>query len=128
MMIPYRCPELPQKQKDALAYLVKAPLVYTHVALRNWASFSPLGVRQIVAPGSYHTYVTLDFPVSLGEYKFPSTPEEPIVLFMLRTPCSPGLPMQDQYRAGRVELMGTPFEKFEPNIPDHPPTILGPPP
>ena len=102
-MIPYLCPELPEKQKEALAYLVKSPLVYTHVALRNWTSFSKLGVRQIVAPGSYHTYVTLDFPVSVGEYKFPSKPEEPMVLFMLRTPCKPGLPMRDQYRAGRME-------------------------
>jgi len=125
MMIPYLCPELPQKQKDALAYLVKAPLVYTHVALRNWTSFSKLGIRQIVAPGSYHTYVTLDFPVSLGEYKFPSNPEEPMVLFMLRTPCSPGLPMRDQYRAGRVELMGTPFETFERKIRDQLGRMLG---
>ena len=37
-MIPYVCPELPEKQKEALAYLVKAPLVYTHVAIRNWTS------------------------------------------------------------------------------------------
>src|SRR5271167_1649654 len=55
-MIPYICPELPQKQKEALSYLVKTPLVYTHVALRNWTSFAKLGVHQIVAPGGYHTY------------------------------------------------------------------------
>jgi len=125
VMIPYMCPELPQKQKEALAYLVKAPLVYTHVALRNWTSFSQLSIRQIVAPGGYHTHTALDFPVSLGEYKFPSTPEEPMVLFMLRTPCSPGLPMRDQYRAGRVELLGTPFEKFERNIRDQLSRMLG---
>jgi spermidine dehydrogenase len=118
MMIPYICPELPENQKDALAYLVKTPLVYTHVALRNWTSFSKLGVRQIVAPGGYHTYIALDFPVSLGQYQFPSNPEEPMVLFLLRTPCKPGLPMRDQYRAGRVELMGTPFATFERNIRD----------
>jgi spermidine dehydrogenase len=118
MMIPYICPELPEKQKDALAYLVKTPLVYTHVALRNWTSFSNLGVRQIVAPAGYHTYIALDFPVSLGQYQFPSNPEEPMVLFLLRTPCKPGLPMREQYRAGRVELMGTPFATFERNIRD----------
>src|SRR5262249_30203434 len=56
-MIPYICPELPQPQKTALAYGVKAPLVYTHVAIRNWTAFQKLGVHQIVAPGSYHTYV-----------------------------------------------------------------------
>src|SRR5690348_8155266 len=116
MMIPYICPELPQKQKEALSYLVKTPLVYTHVALRNWTSFAKLGVRHIVAPGGYHTYTALDFPVSIGEYAFPSKPEEPMVLFMLRTPCKPGLRMREQFRAGRMELMDTPFSTFERNI------------
>ena len=109
VMIPYICPELPEAQKESLAYMVKAPLVYTHVALRNWTSFSNLGIHQIVAPGGYHNYIALDFPVSLGKYEFPWKPEEPAVLFMLRTPCKPGLPVRDQNRAGRYELMQTPL-------------------
>ena len=104
---------------------MKTPLVYTHVALRHWTSFAKLGVHQIVAPGGYHTYVALDFPVSLGQYAFPSKPDEPMVLFMLRTPCSPGLPMRDQFRAGRGELLSTPFEKFERNIRDQLARMLG---
>jgi spermidine dehydrogenase len=124
-MIPYICPTLPQKQKEALSYLVKTPLVYTHVALRNWTSFAKLSVRHIVAPGGYHTYTALDFPVSIGEYAFPSKPEEPMVLFMLRTPCKPGLPMRDQFRMGRIELMDTPFSKFERNIRDQLGRMLG---
>jgi spermidine dehydrogenase len=125
VMIPYICPELPQKQKDALAYLVKAPLVYTHVAVRNWTSFAKLNVHHIVAPGSYHTYTALDFPVSLGKYRFPSNREEPIVLFMLRTPCKPGLPQRDQNRAGRYELLQTPFSQFERKIRDQLARMLG---
>ncbi|MGH9497981.1 MAG: NAD(P)-binding protein [Terriglobales bacterium] len=125
MMIPYLCPELPEKQKDALHQLVKSPLVYTHVAIRNWQTFQQLGIQQIVAPGSYHTYTALDFPVSLGEYRFPSKPDEPMVLFMLRTPCSPGLPPRDQSRAGRAELMETPFSAFERNIRDQLARMLG---
>ena len=124
-MIPYICPELPEKQKEALSYLVKAPLVYTHVALRNWTSFAKLNVHQIVAPGGYHTYNALDFPVSLGQYQFPHNPEDPMVLFMLRTPCKPGLPQRDQNRAGRAELMQTPFSKFERNIRDQLSRMLG---
>jgi spermidine dehydrogenase len=124
-MIPYICPELPDKQKEALSYLVKAPLVYTHVALRNWTSFAKLNVHHIVAPGGYHTYTALDFPVSLGQYQFPRNPEEPMVLFMLRTPCKPGLPPRDQHRAGRAELMQTPFSKFERNIRDQLGRMLG---
>jgi len=125
VMIPYICPDLPEKQREALSYLVKTPLVYTHVALRNWTSFSKLGVHQIVAPGGYHTYIALDFPVSLGQYQFPSNPEEPMVLFLLRTPCRRGLPMRDQYRAGRVELLATPFATFERNIRDQLARMLG---
>jgi len=124
-MIPYLCPELPEKQKEALSYLVKAPLVYTHVALRNWTSFAKLNVRHIVAPGGFHTYTALDFPVSIGQYRFPSKPEEPAVLFMLRTPCKPGLPPRDQNRAGRAELLQTPFSKFERNIRDQLGRMLG---
>ncbi len=124
-MIPYICPTLPQKQKEALSYLVKTPLVYTHVALRNWSPFAKLGVRHIVAPGGYHTYTALDFPVSIGGYAFPSKPEEPMVLFMLRTPCKPGLPMREQFRMGRMELMDTPFSKFERNVRDQLGRMLG---
>jgi spermidine dehydrogenase len=125
VMIPYICPELPDAQKAALSYLVKAPLVYTHVAIRNWTSFSRLGVHQIVSPGSYHTYTALDFPVTIGTYEFPSKPDEPAVLFMLRTPCKPGLPVRDQNRAGRFELLQTPFPTFERNIRDQLGRMLG---
>jgi spermidine dehydrogenase len=125
VMIPYICPELPDSQKEALSYLVKAPLVYTHVAIRNWTAFSKLGFHQIVSPGAYHTYTALDFPVSLGSYEFSRKPEEPAVLFMLRTPCKPGLPVRDQNRAGRAELLQTPYAKFERNIRDQLGRMLG---
>ncbi len=124
-MIPYLCPELPEKQKEALSYLVKAPLVYTHVAISNWTSFHKLGIHQIVSPGSYHCFTMLDFPVSLGDYHFASKPEDPIVLFMLRTPCKRGLPSSDQHRAGRAELMRTPFATFERNIREQLGSMLG---
>ncbi len=125
-MVPYLCPELPQVQRDALAEAVKAPLVYTHVAIRNWEIFAKLKTWQVCCPGSYHVYVALDFPVSIGEYKFPSKPSEPMVLFMLRTPCKPGLSQKDQYRAGRMELFTTPYETFERNIREQLARMFGP--
>jgi spermidine dehydrogenase len=124
-MIPYICPDVPAEQAKALAYLVKAPLVYTHVALKNWEPFAKLNVHHIVAPAGFHTYTALDFPVSLGAYKFPSTPKEPAALFMLRTPCKPGLPQREQNRAGRRELFETPFSTFEKNIRDQLNRMLG---
>jgi spermidine dehydrogenase len=124
-MIPYICPDVPARQSKALSSLVKMPLVYTHVALRNWEPFAKLNVHHIVAPGSYHTYTALDFPVSLGAYRFPASPKEPAVLFMLRTPCKPGLEQREQNRAGRRELLDTPFATFEKNIRDQLNRMLG---
>ncbi len=125
-MVPYLCPELPTPQKEALAYGVRTPLLYSHVAIRNWVSFQKLGVFQIAAPGSYHPYAAIDFPVSIGEYKYPSRPEEPMVVFMVRTPCQPGLSQREQHRVGRVELYDTPFETFERKIRDQLARMLGP--
>jgi spermidine dehydrogenase len=125
-IIPYLCPELPEKQQEALHYGVKEPFLYTHVAIRNWTVFHKLGIRQIVSPGSYHCFTMLDFPVSLGTYQFSSKPEEPMVLFMLRTPCQPGLPRREQYRMGRYELLGTEFATFERNIRDQLNRMLAP--
>jgi spermidine dehydrogenase len=118
MVIPYLCPEMSEKQKEALHYCVKLPLVYTNVQIRNWESFQKLGVSSIYAPGGFFNGASLDFPVSMGEYHFPSSPPEPCLLHLLRTPCKPGLPAKDQYRAGRYELMTTPFDVFERNIRD----------
>lgn len=116
MVIPYMCPEMPQKQKEALAYGVKVPLVYTNVMIRNWQSFKRLGMSNASCPGCYFDSVTLDFPVSMGDYHFPSNPDDPCLLHLERVPCKPGLPARDQQIAGRQELLTTTFETFERNI------------
>jgi spermidine dehydrogenase len=41
-------------------------------------------------------------------------------------PCKKGLPVRDQQRAGRTELMTTPFETFEWNVRDQLGRILSP--
>ncbi|HEU4648742.1 MAG TPA: FAD/NAD(P)-binding protein [Gemmatimonadales bacterium] len=124
-VIPYLCPELPAAQKEALAYGVKVPLVYTNVALRNWTAFKRLGISSVFAPGSYFTSLTLDFPVSMGRYHFARSPEDPIVVHVLRTPCKPGLPARQQHRAGRAELLATSFETFERELRSEFARILG---
>ena len=125
MMIPYLCPDLPEKQKEALHYGVKVPLVYTSVAIRNWEAFEKLGVHNIACPGMYHHEMNLDLPVDIGGYESPKTPDQPILVRMERTPCLPGLPERDQHRAGRGDLLSTPFETFERNIRDQFARVLG---
>lgn len=118
MVIPYLVPELPEKQKQALHYLVKVPLVYTSVGIRNWTSFQKLGIRSVRAPGAYWMDISLNWPVNIGEYKSAKTPAEPMLLFLSRTPCKPGLEPRQQQIAGRYELLSTSFEIFERAIRD----------
>ncbi len=126
MMIPYLCPELPAAQKDALHSLVKTPLVYTSVAIRNWRAFMALGVYDVYAPGSYHSSIRLNETVDIGGYLSVRSPDDPILLHMVRTPCKPGLDEREQHRVGRAELMSTSFEIFERNIRDQLARTLGP--
>jgi spermidine dehydrogenase len=118
MIIPYLCPEMSAPQKEALAYAVKMPLVYTNVQIKNWTAFRKLGISAIYAPGAYFSNITLDFPVSMGDYHYPKSPDESCLLHLLRVPCRPGLPCKDQYRAGRGQLVTTTFETFERNVRD----------
>jgi spermidine dehydrogenase len=125
MVIPYLCPDLPAEQKDALHYGVKVPLVYSVVGLRNWAAFHKLGLRGVSCPGMYHTSMNLDQAANIGDYKPPESPDEPILVHMLRTPCQPGLSAREQQLAGHYELLATPFETFERNIRDQLVRVLG---
>jgi spermidine dehydrogenase len=118
MMIPYIVPELPEAQKAALHQLVKTPLVYASVAIRNSHAFHKLGIQGVSAPGGYFISARLNFPVDIGGYKTTRSPDDPALVFMVRTPCQPGLSEEDQYRSGRMQLLQTSFEDFERAIRD----------
>jgi spermidine dehydrogenase len=124
--IPYLCPEIPDHQKEALSYGERVPLIYTNVLIRNWQAFQKLGVQRIAFPTGYFSSAEMDFPVSLGDYHFTSSPEEPCVLHLLRTPCRHGVAAKEQYRAGRRDMLTTPFSTYERNIRDQLARALGP--
>ncbi len=128
MMIPHIMPELPDAQKQALALGVKLPLVYINVAVRNWHAFRSLGVNEIYSPHGYFSNIKLDYPVSLGGYRCPRDPGEPILLHMEHMPLTPnqGLSNAEQFRLGRLVLLNTPFEEFENRITDQLDRMLGP--
>jgi spermidine dehydrogenase len=117
-IIPFLCPQLPQTQRQALSRQVKAPILYTNVALRNWRAFKKLGVGAVTTPGGYHTVAMLDFPVSLGGYEYSAGPDEPVILHMERFVHrnNEGLNVAEQRRLGSHELFSTSFETIERNV------------
>jgi spermidine dehydrogenase len=113
-VIPYICPELPEKQKRALDFQEKAPLVYINVLLRNWQAFKSLGMNSLYSPQAFCNALWLDFPVSVGGYRFSREPDRPIVLHAVHVP-SPGgegLSMREQFRHGRRRLQGMGLEDY----------------
>jgi spermidine dehydrogenase len=126
MIIPYLCPELPDRQKEALHYASKIPLIYASVALRNWQAFKALGIAQVYAPGSYFTSLALNEVVDIGGYKSARSPAEPVLVHLVRVPVAPGFPEREQHRIGRRDILATDFETFERNIRDQLDRVLGP--
>jgi spermidine dehydrogenase len=74
----------------------------------------------------YHTSMNLEAPTNIGDYRPALSPDQPVLVRMLRTPCKPGLPAREQQRIGHADLLGTPFSTFERNIRDQMSRILGP--
>src|SRR5262245_22688200 len=102
MMIPHLMEALPAEQSAALAQNVKTPIVYTNVVVHNWRAWAALKISSISAPMSFHSGVSLDFPVSLGGYRHPRDSSEPICLHLLHVAGAPnrGLTAREQFRAG----------------------------
>jgi spermidine dehydrogenase len=112
-VIPHICPELPADQQAALDYAGKIPIIYVNVVIRSWRALVTQKVHSAVSPGSFFSLVTLDFPVSLGDYAFPTSPDEPIVLRLEHTPHHPEARGALQFNAGRREMLSTSFETYE---------------
>ncbi|MFN8059019.1 MAG: NAD(P)-binding protein [Vicinamibacterales bacterium] len=112
-VVPHLAPGLPPAQREALGAGVKTPLVYTNVLLRNWTALQKAGVSHVYGPSTYYALGFLDFPVTMGGHRPSRSPEEPILLHLVRVPCRPGLSRRDQHRAGRADLLATTFEEFE---------------
>lgn len=121
MMIPFIMPELPAPQKAALRDAVKAPLIYTKVALDNWRAFDALKTRSIHAPTQRYTDLRLETPAG-------GSPDDPVVLHMLYVPTVPdsGMTARERFRAGRAQLLATPYEALERDVLGQLDRMLGP--
>lgn len=125
-MLPHICPDVPAAQGEALSASVRAPLVYTNVLIRNWRALAELGVDRLYCPGSFFHNVTFTHAVSFGDYRFSTSPDDPVVLHLNHVPLQPGLPAAEQFRAGRQALLETRFETFERNVRDQLGRMLAP--
>jgi len=128
-MDPYVLPGLPAAQREALELNVKMPLVYVNVAVRNWQAWVARGVHEVTNAIGFYSRIKLDYPVSLGDYRCPRSPDEPMLLHLVHVPTvplTPGLDPRVTLRAARGRLLATPFDTFEREARDELTRIVGP--
>ena len=127
-VIPYICHEISDTQKDALAYGVKSPLMYTGVLVSNWMSFVKAGISGVTAPGKTFSRTSLQAALTFGDYKTNRDPRDPIVVRMSAYFDAPdqGLNRREQHLVGRTEMLNSTFDDFEFMIRDKLSRVLGP--
>jgi spermidine dehydrogenase len=115
-MVPHLCPELPEAQKQSLAYGVKVPFIWANVVLKTSAAVREGGASVYQCPGSFFELVSHAPPVALGAYQIPTEPEDPMVMFMGHMPAPEGDGSQsarELCRLGRHRLLTTSFSEYE---------------
>jgi spermidine dehydrogenase len=119
-VIPHIAEEVSAGQAEALNDQVKIPLVYANVLIGNWKAFDRLGIGGFHTPKGYWLGAEIDYPVSVGSYKFADEPSDPVLLHMGRivVPGEPGMSAREQAVAGRYQLFETSFEEMERQIRD----------
>lgn len=125
MMLPYVLPELASEQKVALSHGVKAPLIYMKLAVRNWQAWVKAGVHEVTNTTGFYCRLKLDYPVSIGGYRFAKTPADPTILHLVHVPLQRGVDQRTAWRGGRARLQETTFRQFEARAYDELGRILG---
>ena len=116
-IIPHLAPEIDEPQRQALQYPQKVPLLLINVALRNWQAIADSGIGGFYAPSGVLCNMAMDFPVSLGNYKFTNSPNTPAVLQGWGAPgCGQSGTAKEQLNLGRHEIFNTSFDSYEQQI------------
>lgn len=117
-VIPYLTDEISADQITALNDQQKVPLIYTNVQLRNWEPLDELKIDGARARGNFWSGFEIDFPVSMGDYKFADVPSDPVILHLSKVLVEPGLSSREQALSGRRQLVTLTFEDMERSIRD----------
>jgi spermidine dehydrogenase len=118
-MVPHICPDLPKKQAEAIAVAEKIPLAYINIVLRDSKAFENLGYHSFYVPQAdlMHSF-GLDFPVSMGNYRFAQSAGDPVIVHGSFAPTVPdqGLTERQQHVIGRQRMYEMTFKDFETQI------------
>jgi spermidine dehydrogenase len=127
-IIPHLCPQLPETQREALAYQVKHPLLLSNVLIRNTDALDKLGIDAVACPGRLHARLFTFRGINNGGYEHDIDDSGPVSLIFWGTISPPpeAVDLKSQLRASRATMLGLSFEDYEREIRTVLDGLLGP--
>lgn len=111
--------DLPPEYREAYMQFVHAPFLVANVALTNWRFLYRLGITAAIwdrGEGDFGYTCNIRNPMQVGSYQPPLDPDRPTILTFYTPFHRPGLPLREQVRLGRSELLHTSYAEYERQI------------
>ncbi len=108
--------DLPAAQRDAYAQFYRSPAMIANVAVRNWRFLEKLGISGCRWFEGVGTFLQVRRVATCGTELPTIHPSQPAVLTLKVIYPFPGLPIEEQGRRGRMELLATSFRDYERQI------------
>lgn len=108
--------DLPPSYREAYDQFHYAPNLRVNVAFRNWRFMHKLGIAGARWFEGFGSFTEVRTVPTIGTDSETIGPDSPIVLSFPKNFMYPGLPIDDQTKRGRYELLSTPFRDYERQI------------
>ena len=106
--------DLPPAMLAAMDTFMHAPICTVNVALTNWKFLEKLGASAVRWFDDFGWFFSLRRQMLIdGQAPMPLDPAKPIVITMYNSFCLPGVPVEQQTVAARMQLFGMSFADIE---------------
>ena len=107
--------DLPSTYRKAMDTFLHAPMLIINVALRNWKFMDKLGVASVRwFDDDFGWFLTLRRQMILdGQEPMPLAPDKPTVVTLYNSFCTPGLTVEQQTVAARMQMFGMRYADIE---------------
>jgi spermidine dehydrogenase len=121
--------DLPDAHRAAMDEFKHSPMLTVNVALHNWKFMDNMGVASVRwfgdKMGGWFTSLRKQMILD-GKEPMPLDPEKPTVLTLYNSFCTPGLPLDDQTVAARMQLFSLSYADVENEVRNQFTKMFGP--
>jgi len=117
--------DLPADYADAYKSFFFSPVLVVNVAVTNWKFLDKLGITACRWFKGFGFSCNIRRPMVIGDYQPPLAPNKPAIITFYVPFYYPGLPVKDQGKKGRLELLSTSYRTYELKIKDQMAELFG---